>query len=119
MTRENARSCLPRDADATGLEGVAVKIADNSFSSRFSLKELGKKGRNADAPVVFSAETRAGVQSTGLTGLIDQLPDATDSITTHFKSARSEHRSEPGLLSAQSAGSGVASVQLETRFDSF
>jgi class 3 adenylate cyclase len=65
-----------KDGDVTGMRSLEVTIVGNTINFTFSLKELGKKGQNASADVTFSAETRAGVPSTGAAGLVDELPDS-------------------------------------------
>ena len=74
-TQSNSKQLSYHDGTANGLKSLDVSIVDNSVTFTFNLKDLGKKRRNADAAVVFSAETRAGVPSTGSAGLVDELPD--------------------------------------------
>jgi hypothetical protein len=80
-TETSAKQLMWRDGSATGMKSLEVVVDGNSISFTFSLKELGKKGQGANAAVVFSAETRAGVESTGGAGLLDQLPDGGASVT--------------------------------------
>jgi PKD repeat protein len=68
------------DEVINGPKTLNVSITGNKITFSFKASDIGKKGQSADTPLIFSAETRGGVPSTGSAGLIDELPDGGGTI---------------------------------------